>query len=114
MGRLAKGADVILCPAAVEAILCAAEDGSMSEPILGRAASDDAGRFYELTGSGTRVGMSVVMEDGGTEPDEGLVASFTESFPYGALVVVDPYAGEFSLFVSEDGALRRASAVMSE
>ena len=102
MGRLAKGADVILCPAAVEAILCAAEDGSMSEPILG------------MTGSGTRIGMSVVMEDGGTEPDEGLVASFMESFPYGVLVVVDPYAGEFSLFVSEDGALRRASAVMSE
>ena len=114
MGRLAKGADIILSPTAVEAIICAAEDGSVSEPILGRAASDESGRYYELTGSGMRIGISAVMEDGGTDPDEGLVASFTESFRYGVLAVVDPNAGEFSLFVSEDGVLRRASAVMSE
>ena len=45
MGRLARGADVILSPVAVEAIICAAEDGSVSEPILGRAASDESGRY---------------------------------------------------------------------
>ena len=62
MGRLAKGADIILSPTAVEAIICAAEDGSVSEPILGRAASDESGRYYELTGSGMQIGISAVMD----------------------------------------------------
>ena len=109
-----RGGEVSRNAAAVEDIIYAGEEGAASEPILGRVASDENGRFYELSGSGMRIGISAVMEDGGTDPDEALVASFTESFPDGVLAVVDPYAGEFSLFVSEGGVLRRASAVMSE
>ena len=115
MKGLRAGADVIMDPVAVEGMISAAEDGARVVWITGERLSDDAGRFYRITGRGdTRVGMSVVCEDGGTTPEEDVISEFGRSFTDGVLVVVDPYAGEFAVYVYEGGAVRKAAAVMSE
>lgn len=105
---------MVLGPTAVEGMIDAAEDGVGVLRILGRAVDDDSGRYYEISGIGDPIGMSVVCEGGGTDPDDGTVATFIGSFRDGVLAVIDPYAGEFSLFVSEDGVLRKASAIIRE
>lgn len=115
MSGLRAGADIVMTPVAVEGIVSAAEDGLRSLWILGERVDDDSGTYYRVTGAGdARIGLAAVPEDGGTEPDGGILSIFSESFSDGVLMVVDPYAGEFALYVSEDGELRRASAVMSE
>ena len=114
MGRLESRADVVLDPLAVEAMLFAVEDGLRSVLLNGRRVSDDAGDYFEITGDGDPVGVAVVCECGGTEPDEAVEKPFLESFPEGVLSVVDPYAGEFALYVSEGGILRSATAVIRE
>lgn len=115
MSGLRAGADIVMTPVAVEGIVSAAEDGLRSLWILGERVDDDSGTYYRVTGAGdARIGLAAVPEDGGTEPDDGILSIFSESFSDGVLMVVDLYAGEFALYVSEDGELRHASAVMSE
>lgn len=114
MVRLRAGADIVLTSVAVEAIVSAVEDGGTAG-IRGRRMDDGDGAYYVLGGSdGDLIGLAASEAEGGTEPGDDLVRSFTEGFGDGVLAVVDPYADEFALYVSEGGVLRRATAVMSE
>lgn len=100
---------------AVEAMISAFEDGAASIGIEGVRGSDASGIYYRVVGVGDEViGLAVELQGGGTVPDEAVGASFVRSFPEGVLVVIDHYAGEFAFYVSENGKVRRASAVLSE
>ena len=115
MSGIRAGADVVMTSVAVETLVSAAEDGVGCAWILGRVENDGSGRYYVMDGRGdVRIGISAICEEGGTEPDDGILRMFGESFRDGVLMVVDPYAGEFALYVSENGDVRRAVAVMSE
>ncbi len=115
MGGLRAGADIVMTPVAIEGLVSAAEDGVRSVWILGEVVEDCSGRYYRVTGAGdARVGLAVTCAEGGTEPDDDITHLFRESFTDGVLMVTDPYAGEFALYISEGGELRKASAVMSE
>ena len=115
MSGIRAGADVVMTSVAVETLVSAAEDGVGCAWILGRVENDGSGRYYVMDGRGDfRIGMSAVCEEGGTDPDDGILGMFGESFRDGVLMVVDPYAGEFALYVSENGDVRKAVAVMSE
>lgn len=113
MGRMGVRADVVMTAAAVESVLAAADEGRGS-PLLGVVGSDDEGLFYNIRGTGDPIGESMLCPEGGTAPDQQMAAVFSERFPDGILMVVDPYAGEFALYVAESGSLRSASAVVSE
>lgn len=113
MGRMGSGADVVMTPVAVEFVLAAADDDS-GVRLTGSVESDANGTFYNISGRGNVIGVSAVLREGGTTPDDDVLRSFTKAFPDGVLIVVDPYAGEFAVYVSESGSVRAASAVMSE
>lgn len=115
MARLGSRADIVMSQAVVEAIVSAAEDGVPAIFIGGTREEDGNGPYYDLTVPSERpVGMSVTSREGGTEPDDDVMAMFAESFREGVLAIVDQYAGEFALYVIEDGVPRKASAVLSE
>lgn len=115
MARLGSRADIVMSQAVVEAMVSAAEDGVPAIFITGTREEDANGAYYDLTEPSEKpVGMSVTSREGGTEPDGDVMAMFSESFKDGVLAVVDQYAGEFALYVIEDGVPRKASAVLSE
>lgn len=115
MTRLGSGADIVLRPQAVEAMISVLEDGAFRVGLDGVRGSDRLGIYYEIYGIGDgTIGMAVEMPEGGTSPDDGLASEFGTAFPDGVLAVVDHYAGEFAFYVSEGGVLRGASAVLSE
>lgn len=115
MARLGSRADIVMSQAVVEAMVSAAEDGVPAILITGTREEDGNGAYYDLAApSDGPVGMSLASHDGGTEPDGDVMAMFSESFKDGVLAVVDQYAGEFALYVVENGVPRKASAVLSE
>lgn len=114
MGRLVAHADIVLDPLAVEAMISAAEDGESAVLVNGVRVDDEEGAYYEVSGRGDPVGMSVTSAEGGTAPGDGALEMFRERFSEGVLVMVDPYAGEFALYIVDGDGVRQATAVMSE
>ena len=115
MDRLNSGADVVLNPLAVEALISAAEDGVANIGLTGSKRIDGRGPFYEVTGTGApEVGASVMIEEGGTEPGDRVLSEFRSSFSEGVLIVLDPYGGEFAVYVVDQDSVEVAKAVMSE
>ena len=114
MGRLIAHADIVLDPLAVEAMISAAEDGESAVLVNGVRVDDGEGAYYEVSGRGDPVGMSLTSAEGGTAPGDGALGMFRERFSEGVLVMVDPYAGEFALYIVDGDGVRQATAVMSE
>ena len=122
-GRCGTSADVIMHGKAVEDILAIA-DSSMSDGIRvgvyigGKVSSDDNGTFYEITGLlpsvDGAIGMAVTSEDESIEPVDGDVSAIRERMGEGVLIVVDPYACQFTINIVDGECVRRADAVMLE
>lgn len=122
-GRCRTSADVIMHGKAVEDILAIA-DSSMSDDIRvgvylgGKVSSDDNGTFYEITGLlpsvDGAIGMAVTSEDESIEPVDGDVLAIRERMGEGVLIVVDPYACQFTINIVDGECVRRADAVMLE
>lgn len=93
------------------------EGSPMAVYLIGREYEDSRGTYTVVTGAspnpGYSVGMCVLSIDGGTEPDETQVSEFKTYFPKGILMVIDPCAEEFSLYVAEGDDVRKASALLS-
>ena len=120
-GRRGTSADVIIHVRAIEAVLSVA-DSSTSDDLRvgvyldGTVSSDDGGRFYEVTGLlpsvDGAVGMAVTSEDEVIEPSDGDVSVLRADIREGVLIVVDPYACQFSISIVDDEGVRRADAVI--
>ena len=80
--------------------------------------SDDNGTFYEITGLlpsvDGAIGMAVTSEDESIEPVDGDVSAIRERMGEGVLIVVDPYACQFTINIVDGECVRRADAVMLE
>lgn len=122
-GRYGTSADVLIHGRAIEMVLDAA-DSSMSDDVRvgvylgGRTSSDDSGGFYEVMGllpsAEGAVGMAVTSADEVIEPSDGDVSSFRQAVGEGVLIIVDPYAGQFTVNVVSGDGVRRANAVILE
>ena len=122
LGRMASKAEVVMTMPAVEDAIDIAEEADLHGSsiliyLIGRVMSDCNGAFIAVEGASVEpdgaVGMCVSSPEGGVEPDDSQKAEFIRMFPQGVLMVVDPCAGEFSLYVVENGDVRRASALLS-
>lgn len=111
-GRMGTRADVVISAGALQAILASAEpivDGGTA-PIPGRLCSDRNGVFTRIAAVGPdTVGMLVVCPDGGTGQE-----IICADVPDGLVMVLDPYACEFSFYIRDENGVRHASVLMEE
>ena len=111
-GRMGTGADVLFGPAAMAAILEAAEKTKCGG-LSGKVEPDAKGEYRLVTGTGkTEVGMFFSTE--GTDPDDAMVSKVRATLGKGVMVVIDPEIGELAVYMVEPEGRRMASALMSE
>lgn len=122
LGRMASKAEVVISVSAVEDAIrlveeAESQDHSIMIYLIGEESLDSNGRYLSVTGASSdgagAVGVCVLSTEGGTEPDESQIHLSSSLFPEGVLMVVDPYAGEFSLSMVDERGIRRASALLS-
>ena len=121
-GRLGTRAEVVLHGGALDSILSAAdaavlEDIRVGVYLAGEVGQDVNGNFFEIKGviggPDGAVGIAVTSSEEGTYATPEDVSSITSSFGCGVLIVIDPYACEFAVYIVDDGDCRRADAVVT-
>ena len=122
-GRFGTGADVLIHMGAMEDILSFA-DRAVSDDVRvgaylgGNVGSDDDGMFFEIdrmqSSSEGAVGFAVTSLEPGTSPSDDDLCSASGIGIDSVLIIVDPYACEFSVYRVHDGIFSVADAVMVE
>lgn len=122
-GRYGTGADVVFAGGSADAFLNLADasrDDDVRIGIFMRGVEDIdcKGRYYRVSGPSDAadgcIGMCMTSDVEGTEPSEADIAFFHGHFDRGVLMVVDPYASEFMVYICEGDSVSRAQIVMMD
>ncbi len=123
VSRMGLRVDAVMAPGSLDAILAfgdAVRSGD-SDPVAfldGTVCSDGSGTYFRVDGvggaGGGELGMVVVPDEPGLEPTDDILDEFRLLFDDGLLIILDPYACEFSPYRSDGDAVRGADIVVSE
>ncbi len=122
-GRYGTSAEVLIHSRAMDIVLDAADKSTSDDVRIGvylggRLSSDDCGGFYEVTevlsSAEGAVGLALTSADGDLEPSAADVASLIREVGKGVLMIVDPYACQFTVNVVDSVGVHRANSILLE
>ena len=123
MTRCGTSVDAVFVNGSIDSILSLTDsvrenDIRVGFFLQGEETEDVKGRYYRITApsadSDYAVGMCVTSAEEGTEPTDDDIRSFRSNFDDGILLVVDPYACEFSVYKVDRKGFEKADVLISE